>query len=220
MPMNIINVKVDDEQEETILSAGKDTGYVMMIMNDEGGIRISTEELETMVEGENDAATIDFTSEYYEHVFEWLGDNDVEVTDDIVETISQQKEAEFQFEENEYAEAIKKSEKLTTSMIDQLKEKLEQGIDTAVTPKMKNDYRAALKKLNNKEYDLDYITKWSVRLIGEDEAEKFRENIDGTESDFVDRILKNRMYNRLFIDDYAFLEGDGSLKWVSLEKKK
>lgn len=218
MTLEIMDVKINDEQEKEIFKAGQDRGYIMLIINKDGAIRLSPEEEETIGDDDMDATTIDFTAEYYDHVLAWLRDNGIPVTEDIRETISKAKESEVEYERKRYQDAVKTAGMIMLRLADKIKEKVGKEMQADISAKQKNDYRAILRHISAGNYDVEYLKKWAGRMLGEETEKEYTDSIGKVKSDFGDDVLRYRMYNRLFIDDGVIIAGREGLKWIRLEK--
>mgnify|MGYP005835100405 CR=1 FL=1 len=217
MALNIINIRLNEEQEESILQGGREEGYVMLILKENGSIRLSQSEEEILEEDDTDATTVDFTSEYYENVLGWMEENDFEITDDVMDAIGEVRDSEVEFEEQAYNEAVKKAGTAVLNTANDIKARVEEEMKGNISTKQKNDYRAVLKHIEKGDYDPEYVKKWSARLLGQDRSEELEHDIGSAESEFADKVLKFRMYNRIFVDDGAIVEGNEELKWIRLE---
>jgi hypothetical protein len=219
MTLKISEIILNKEQESEILKNAETSGYSILVFKNDGSIRIQKGEIESLKDDEIGASTVDLTPDYYDNVVRWLGDNDVSVSDEMVEKIGKIRESESLVEEEEYEKAVEKAGLLTKKVLEDIKAKVEDELKKDLTPKMRNDYRAILRRIEKTDYDMEYINKWNLRLLGVNSSNDYEAKLKAIEMDYKDNLFTYRLYNRIFVDDLAYIERGEELKWVKLNKQ-
>lgn len=214
MALDIIEVKLNRQQEETVLNAARKQGKVMLILSDKGGVRFSTNDLEELHDDEPDATTVNFSTEYYQELFVWLARCGIVPSEELTAEVEQIIRNEKDREDEEFSNSIIRIDAANEKAVTMLQAKLEDEMKTEISNKLKNDYRFVLKKLKNSDFKADYLAKWLTRTIGEKEGNEYADELQSVQDTYAINVLLSRMYGRIFIDDGMPVEPGRPLKWI------
>ncbi len=107
---------------------------------------------------------------------------------------------------------------MTVDASARLRKQIEQLLtDPHITPKMRNDYRAVIRKLDSNDYKPDYVEKWTNRLLGKEKLEAFDNKLQAARDSFGDAALLHRLYGRIYLRGKD-VKGGQRLRWVRLLK--
>ena len=211
MALDITEIRLDRRQEKLILKTAREKGRINLIM-DGGKTRLSTEKQEG-----TDVAVIDFANHYYEILLTELAGKGIVPSKELLKAIEKVLAEEKVFEDDEFYKAVSTIDGETEMAVASLRKKIEALLQTDLAPKMKNDYRAVLRKLDKNDYKPDYVDKWTNRVLGAEKVEAFESKLLSAREGFGDEVLLYRLYSRFFIRGTEF-KGGQRLKWVRLLK--
>ncbi len=211
MALDITEIRLDKRQEKLILRTAREKGRINLIM-DGGKARLSTKKQDGA-----DVAVIDFANHYYEILLKELSGKGIVPSKELTKAIEKVLVEEKVFEDGEFFKAVSTIDGETEKAVAGLRKKIEALLKTELAPKMKNDYRAVLRKLDNNDYKPDYVDKWTNRVLGAEKVEAFENNLQTARDSFGDEVLLYRLYGRFFIRGTEFKGGE-RLKWVRLLK--
>lgn len=211
MALDITEVRLDKRQEKLILKTAREKGRINLIM-DNGKIRLSSKDQENA-----DVTVIDFGNHYYEKLLTTLAGKGIVPSKELTKAIEKVLVNEKVFEDGEFFKAVGTIDDETERAVAGLRNKIEALLQTDLTPKMKNDYRAVLRKLDKDDYKPDYVDKWTNRVLGAEKVEAYENNLQSARESFGDAALLYRLYGRFFIRGTEFKGGE-RLKWVRLLK--
>jgi hypothetical protein len=211
MALDITEIRLDKRQEKLILKTAREKGRINLI-TDGGKTRLSTKKQENA-----DVTVIDFANHYYEILLEELSVKGIVPSKELLKAIEKVLTAEKVFEDGEFYKAVGTIDGETEMAVASLRKKVEALLQTDLTPKMKNDYRAVLRKLDKNDYKPDYVDKWTSRVLGAEKVEAYESKLLSAREGFGDEVLLNRLYCRFFIRGTEFKGGE-RLKWVRLLK--
>lgn len=209
MALDIIDVKLTKKQEKEILKAARAHGRIMLSLD---GDKV------TLSEDIKSAGTdIEFSSEYYEGVFRFLAQRGIVPSEELMGEVERIILEEKVFEDGEYFKAVTKLDEAKLQVANKLKQKIKLDMSSDISPKLKNDYRAVLKRLESQDYKADYAEKWAARILGDEAVKAYAKKLDTSRDKFGDSVLINRMYARLFLYEKDVQPGK-SLRWIRLLK--
>ncbi len=211
MALDITEIRLDRRQEKLILKTAREKGRINLIM-DGGKTRLSTKKQEG-----TDVAVIDFANHYYEILLTELAGKGIVPSKELLKAIEKVLAEEKVFEDGEFYKAVSTIDGETEMAVASLRKKIEALLQTDLAPKMKNDYRAVLRKLDKNDYKPDYVDKWTNRVLGAEKVEAFESKLLSAREGFGDEVLLYRLYSRFFIRGTEF-KGGQRLKWVRLLK--
>jgi hypothetical protein len=211
MALDITEIRLDRRQEKLILKAARKTGHINLIMDD-GKVRLSSKDQDG-----TDLTVLDFGNHYYEKLLTRLASKGIVPSKELTKTIEKVLVNEKIFEDGEFFKAVGTIDDETQKAVAGLRSKIEALLQTDLTPKMKNDYRAVLRKLDKNDYKPDYVDKWTNRVLGAEKVEDFESGLQSARDSFGDAALLYRLYGRIFIRGTEFKGGE-RLKWVRLLK--
>jgi hypothetical protein len=211
MALDITEIRLDKRQEKLIIKTAREKGRINLIM-DNGKARLSSKEHEGA-----DVAVIDFGNHYYEKLLTRLSGKGIVPSKELTKAIEKVLVDEKVFEDGEFFKAVGKIDGETEKAVAGLRKKIEALLRTDLTPKVKNDYRAVLRKLDKNDYKPDYVDKWTNRVLGAENVEAYETKLQSARDDFGDAALLHRLYGRFFIRGTEFRGGE-RLRWVRLLK--
>lgn len=216
MAPDIFEIKLNKRQEKKALEIASKQGNFTLFLGKEGKIRIS-EEKEKPKKGETHAVTVDASNNYYEWLIGWLAQQGIVPSEELVDEIERLYRAERLAEDEEFARTVDELDTATSGTIERLRAKLgEEMRSDSISTKQKNDYRCVIKRLDTKDYNADYIAKWATRALGEPEGMAYVNSLGETESRFGTKVIRGRMYGRIFLDDAKPIKAGKGLKWIKL----
>ncbi|WP_424358098.1 hypothetical protein [Methanocella sp. MCL-LM] len=216
MAPDIFEIKLNKRQEKKALEIASRQGNFTLFLGKEGKIRIS-EEKEKPKKGETHAATVDASNNYYEWLIGWLAQQGIVPSEDLVNEIERLFKAERDAEDEEFGNTVNELDAATAGTIEKLRVKLaEEMCSDTVSNKQKNDYRCVIKRLDARDYNAEYIARWTARTMGDQEGLAYAGSIKEIESDFGTKVIRQRMYGRIFLDDAKPIKPGKGLKWIRL----
>jgi hypothetical protein len=218
MAPDIFEIKLNKRQEKKALEIASKQGNFTLFLGKEGKIRIS-EEKEKPQKGETRAATIDVSNNYYEWLIGWLAQQGIVPSQELVDEIERLFKAERDAEDKEFASTVNELDAATAGTIERLRTRLDEEMRSSSTSnKQKNDYRCVVKRLEARDYNADYIAKWTARALGEQVGMEYSDAIKEIESEFGTRVIRYRIYGRIYLDDARPIKPGKGLKWIKLVK--
>jgi len=211
MALDITEIKLNKRQEKQIMNAARVKGRINLILDGEK-VKFSAND------AGDDVTVIDFGNHYYEELLTTLGDKGIVPSKELSKAIEKALTDEKVYEDGEFFKAIGEIEGATDTAMVNLHKHLEQLLkDPGLTPKLRNDYRAVLRKLDSDDYKSDYVEKWTNRLLGAEKLEVFENSLQSARDDFGDKALLHRLYGRIYIRGKDF-KGGQRLRWIRLLK--
>jgi hypothetical protein len=204
MALDIKEIKLNKRQEKQIMDAAREKGHIYLILDGEK-VKLSAKD------AGDDVSVIDFGNDYYEELLTSLGEKGIVPSKELNKAIEKVLSDEKVYEDGEFFKAIAEIEDVAVDVSTRLRKQIGQLLaDPHITPKMRNDYRAVIRKLDGNDYMPDYVEKWTDRLLGEEKLEAAR---DG----FGDASLLHRLYGRIFLRGKD-VKGGQRLRWVRFLK--
>lgn len=210
MALDITEVRLTRRQEKEIMKAAREKGRINLIM-DGGMPRFSIED-----PGE-DITAIDFGNHYYEKLLATLASKGIVPSKELTKTIEKVLAEEKVYEDGEFFKAVGNIDSATDKAVTNLRNRIEKLLQSDLAPKMRNDYRAVIRKLDSKDYKPDYVEKWTSRVLGAEKLEAFEGKIQTARDGFGDAALQHRLYGRIYIRGRNFKGGE-RLQWIRLLK--
>jgi hypothetical protein len=211
MALDITQIKLNKRQEKQIMDAARKNGRINLILDD-GKVKLSGKDA-----GE-DISVIDFGNHYYEELLATLASKGIVPSKELSKAIEKVLTDEKVYEDGEFFKAIGEIEGATDTAMVSLHKHLENLLEApGLTPKMRNDYRAILRKLDSDDYKSDYVEKWTDRLLGAEKREVFENQLLSARDGFGDAALLHRLYGRIYIRGKDF-KGGQRLGWIRLLK--
>jgi hypothetical protein len=166
----------------------------------------------------DDVTVIDFGNDYYEELLTTLGDKGIVPSKELNRAIEKVLSDEKVYEDGEFFKAIAEIEDATVDASARLRKQLEKLLEAPdLAPKMRNDYRAILRKLDSNDYKPDYVEKWTDRLLGKEKLNAFDNELQAARDGFGDAALLHRLYGRIYLRGKD-VRGGQRLRWVRLRK--
>ncbi|MGA9141604.1 MAG: hypothetical protein WBZ29_15375 [Methanocella sp.] len=212
MALDITAIRLDKRQEKLIMKAAREKGRINLIM-DGGKPRLSAKDQEK----DTDVTVIDFGNHYYERLLTTLGGKGIVPSKELTKAIEKVLAEEKAYEDGEFFKAVGTIDGETEKAVANLRKKIDALLQTDLAPKMKNDYRAVLRKLDKNDCKPDYVDKWTDRVLGAEKVEAYENKLLSARDGFGDAALMHRLYGRIFIRGMEFKGGE-RLKWVRLLK--
>jgi|AGTN01.3.fsa_nt_gi hypothetical protein len=211
MALDITEIRLNKRQETQIMDAAREKGRINLIIDGEK-VKLSTGD------ADDDITVIDFANHYYEKLLTTLAVKGIVPSKELSKTIEKVVAEEKAYEDDEFFKAVGKIDTTTEKAATSLRKKIEQLLaDPNLTPKLRNDYRAVLRKLDGNDYKPDYVEKWTDRILGSKKLEAFDNKLQTARSDFGDAALLHRLYGRIYLRGKN-VRGGERLKWVRLLK--
>ncbi|HUL62704.1 MAG TPA: hypothetical protein VLT35_06540 [Methanocella sp.] len=211
MALDITEIRLNRRQEKQIMDAARKTGRINLIL-DGGKVKLSGQD------AGDDVSVIDFGNDYYEQLLTSLGNRGIVPSKELGKAIEKVLTDEKVYEDGEFFKAIGEIEGATDKATAGLRKRLEQLLgDASLPPKLRNDYRAILRKLDGNDYRPDYVEKWTSRLLGAEKLEVFEGRLQSAREGFGDAALLHRLYGRIYLRGKD-VKGGQRLRWVRLLK--
>jgi hypothetical protein len=211
MALDITEIKLNRRQEKKIMDAAREKGRINLIMDGEK-VKLSADD------EEGDVTVIDFGNHYYEKLLTTMAERGIVPSKELNRTIEKVLTVEKVYEDGEFFKAVGKIDSTTSKAAASLRKQIERLLDSpGLTPKMRNDYRAVLRKLDSNDYKTDYVEKWTNRVLGTEKLEALENRMQSARDDFGDAALLHRLYGRIYIRGRDFKGGE-RLRWVRLLK--
>lgn len=211
MALDIKEIKLNKRQEKQIMDAAREKGRINLILDGEK-VKLSRND------AGDDVTVLDFGNHYYEKLLTGLAGKGIVPSKELSKAIEKVLTEEKVYEDGEFFKAIGEIEGATDNATVNLRKQLEKLLEApGLTPKMRNDYRAVLRKLDSNDYKPDYVEKWTNRVLGEEKLEVFENKLLAARNEFGDAALLHRLYGRIFVRGKNFRGGE-RLKWVRLLK--
>ncbi len=212
MALDITEIRLNKRQETQIMDAARKEGRINLIIDGEK-VKLSADDAD-----DDDVTIIDFSNHYYEKLLTTLAVKGIVPSKELSKAIEKVLTEEKVYEDGEFFKAVGKIDTTTEKAAASLRKKIEQLLaSTDLTPKMRNDYRAVLRKLDSNDYKPDYVEKWTDRVLGSKKLEAFDNKLQTARSDFGDAALLHRLYGRIYLSGKN-VKGGERLKWVRLLK--
>lgn len=211
MALDIKEIKLNKRQEKQIMDAAREKGRIYLILDGEK-VKLSAKD------AGDDVTVIDFGNDYYEELLTTLGDKGIVPSKELNKAIEKVLSDEKVYEDGEFFKAIAEIEDVTVDASARLRKQLEKLLEAPdLAPKMRNDYRAILRKLDSNDYKPDYVEKWTDRLLGKEKLEAFDDKLQAARDSFGDAALLHRLYGRIYLRGKD-VKGGQRLRWVRLLK--
>jgi hypothetical protein len=211
MALDITEIRLNKRQEKQIMDAARETGHINLILDGDKP-KFSTKD------AGDDVTIIDFGNHYYEKMLADLATKGIVPSKELDKAIEKVLTEEKVFEDGEFFKAVGKIDDTTVKAADNLHKEIERLLAAPdITPKMRNDYRAVLRKLDSNEYKSDYVEKWTNRILGAEKLEAFEKKLQSTRDNFGDAALLHRLYGRIYLRGKEVKAGE-RLKWIRLLK--
>jgi hypothetical protein len=211
MALDITEIKLNKRQEKQIMNAAREKGLIYLILDGEK-MKLSAND------AGDDVTAIDFDNNYYEELLTMLADEGIVPSKELSKAIEKVLTDEKVYEDGEFFKAIGDIEDATVDASAGLRKQIEKLLTApGITPKIRNDYRAVIRKLDSGDYKPDYVEKWTNRLLGAEKLEVFENKLQSARDCFGDAALLHRLYGRIYIRGKEF-KGGQRLRWVRLLK--
>jgi hypothetical protein len=211
MALDIKEIKLNKRQEKQIMDAAREKGRIYLILDGEK-VKLSAKD------AGDDVTVIDFGNDYYEELLSTLGGKGIVPSKELSKAIEKVLSDEKVYEDGEFFKAIAEIEDVTVDASARLRKQLEKLLEAPdLAPKMRNDYRAILRKLDSNDYKPDYVEKWTDRLLGKEKLNAFDNELQAARDSFGDAALLHRLYGRIYLRGKD-VKGGQRLRWVRLLK--
>ena len=210
MALDITEIRLSRRQEKEVLKAVRENGFINLVLDGERP-RFTEES------GGDDIASIDLGNDYYERLLATLAKKGIVASKELTKAIEKVLAAEKVYEDGEFFKAVGKIDGATEQAVASLRKQIDQLLETDITPKMRNDYRAVLRKLDKKDYRPDYVEKWAGRLLAAEKLQAYEGGVRTARDRYGDAALLHRLYGRIYVRGRSFKGGE-RLQWVRLLK--
>lgn len=211
MALDITEIRLNKRQEKQIMDAARKKGRINLILDgDRPGFSTN--------DTGDDVAVIDFGNHYYEKLLTTLASKGIVPSKELMKAIEKVLAEEKAYEDGEFFKAAGRIDDATAKAAANLRKAIEKLLASPdLTPKMRNDYRAVLRKLDGNSYKSDYVEKWTNRVLGAEKLEAFEKKLQSARDDFGDSALLHRLYGRIYLRGKD-VKGGERLKWIRLLK--
>ena len=209
MALDIAEIRLNKRQEKEILKVARVKGRISLIEAD-GKVGLYTDDPEG-----DDVVVLDFGNHYYEKLLSMLSGKGILPSKELMKAIDQVLSEEKAYEDGAFFNAVGKIDGATGRAKAALRKEIERLLRADLAPKQRNDYRAVLRKLEDRGCKADYVEKWTGRILGAEKLGALEGRLEAARDSFGDAALEHRLYGRLFIKGTSFRGGE-RLQWARL----